>query len=121
MGDPRTTVMIRNVPNMFTKENMLDLLDKHCLEENMKLAESVALGEADPGARSEFDFFYLPMDFRTGHNLGYAFVNLTNPTATWKLCVAINGRRLDPLGSRKICEITFARIQVVVVLIIIMS
>ncbi|KAK1305833.1 Protein MEI2-like 3 [Acorus calamus] len=77
MGDPRTTVMIRNVPNMFT----------------------------------------------TGHNLGYAFVNLTNPTATWKLCVAINGRRLDPLGSRKICEITFARIQVevVVVLIIILS
>merc|ERR1719377_181029 len=55
-GEP-TTVMLRNIPNRYTQGHLVNLLDEN-------------------GFRSLYDFVYLPMDFRNGVNLGYAFVNL---------------------------------------------
>lgn len=31
------------------------------------------------GIRSKIDFFYAPLDFSSGNNLGYAFINLRRP------------------------------------------
>mmetsp|Transcript_52042 Transcript_52042/g.97350 ORF Transcript_52042/g.97350 Transcript_52042/m.97350 type:complete len:262 (-) Transcript_52042:284-1069(-) len=53
----RTTVMLRNIPNNYTRQMLLSLLDEQ-------------------GFKGRFDFLYLPCDFQRDSNLGYAFVNL---------------------------------------------
>ena len=57
--DRRTTVMLRNVPNKYSKAALLRLLDQNYA--------------------GTYDFFYLPIDFRNKCNLGYAFINFRNP------------------------------------------
>ncbi len=52
-----TTRMLRNLPNDYTRNDFLDLLQ----------AKNIA-----------FDFVYLPIDWRKRANLGYAFVNLVS-------------------------------------------
>lgn len=56
----RTTIMIRNIPNKYTKSTLLALI-------HMELPEV------------ETDFFYLPIDFRSKSNMGYCFVNFEQP------------------------------------------
>ncbi|CAN0892454.1 Protein MEI2-like 6 [Linum grandiflorum] len=51
-----TSLMIRNIPNYFQRNQMLGYLDRHCAAENS------AAGAG--GVLSEYDFFYLPMDFK---------------------------------------------------------
>ncbi|KAJ8618894.1 hypothetical protein MRB53_015080 [Persea americana] len=97
----RTTVMIRNIPGRFTRKMLLELLDKHCAEENEKYQLSL----------SEYDFVYLPIDFKHRLNLGYAFVNFTTARAANMLYKAMNKSNWDSFGSKKICEITYASIQ----------
>lgn len=43
---------------------------------------------------------------------GYAFVNMTISPATARLYRQFHQRRWDEQSSRKICEVTFARVQV---------
>jgi hypothetical protein len=57
--DPRTTVMVKNIPNKYTQRNLLDLIDVNYA--------------------GTYDFFYLPIDFKNKCNLGYAFINFRNP------------------------------------------
>ncbi len=54
----KTTLMIRNIPNKYTK-NML-------------------LNEIKLGFSDLFDFFYLQIDPNTLCNMGYAFINFKN-------------------------------------------
>jgi len=56
-GDERTTVMLKNIPNNYTRDMVLNLLD-------------------EKGFAGLYDFVYLPFDFEKKANLGYAFVNL---------------------------------------------
>ncbi|XP_073102971.1 uncharacterized protein [Elaeis guineensis] len=122
ISDAKTTVMIKNLPNRFTVEKLLEILDKHCLQENEKFLSLggekkacdgvVKLGDGEAATTlSEFDFLYLPIDFRSGSNLGYAFVNFTNSTAAWRLHDYLHKFEWKCFGSRKICEVTYARIQ----------
>ncbi|KAJ6335621.1 hypothetical protein OIU78_012276 [Salix suchowensis] len=55
--DGKTTLMIKNVPNQLGRYDLLQILDAHCLEENQKAMQQFER------AMSEYDFFYLPMDF----------------------------------------------------------
>lgn len=64
MNDNRTTLMIKNIPNKYTQEGLLKMLNQK--------------------NEGEFDFFYLPIDFTVIHtqsyyqnkcNVGYAFIN----------------------------------------------
>jgi len=59
---PITTVMLRNVPNRYTQQELIEELDQ--------------LGFA-----GNFDFVYAPTDFGTMGNVGYAFVNFID--AAW--------------------------------------
>ncbi|XP_068640800.1 protein MEI2-like 6 [Aristolochia californica] len=97
-----TTLMIRNIPNKFTKM-LLDFLDSHCREQNSS-------GNIDDET-SAYDFVYLPIDFGSGCNLGYAFVNFTYRSATVRLQRVLHKKKWDILGSKKICEINLAKIQ----------
>merc|ERR1712232_62 len=56
-GDaPRTTVMLRNMPNNYSRKMFIEMLDHE-------------------GFTGHMDFLYLPMDFERRASLGYAFVN----------------------------------------------
>jgi len=89
--DPRTTVMIRNIPNKYNQSLLLSLLD------------NVAGGL--------YDFVYLPIDFRSGCNMGYAFVNMLESRGVLTLHAALDGKGWNIFNSDKVCSVTFARIQ----------
>ncbi|KAG8640065.1 hypothetical protein MANES_13G020000v8 [Manihot esculenta] len=102
-SDSRTTVMIKNIPN--NQKLLLTMLDSHCLYCN----EQIANGEDQP--LSAYDFVYLPIDFNNKCNVGYGFVNMTSPQATWRLYKAFHHQPWEVFNSRKICEVTYARVQ----------
>ncbi len=89
--DPRTTLMVRNIPNKYTQRAVLDELDE-------KFAR-------------KYDFFYLPIDFKNKCNVGYAFVNLIEARDAVAFHEAFDGRRWTCFRSGKVCAITYARIQ----------
>ncbi|PKU59207.1 Protein terminal ear1 [Dendrobium catenatum] len=100
--------MLKNIPNKFSKQEILDLLDEHCRRENSKILEE---GSAADSQLSEFDFLYLPMDFLSGSNLGYAFVNFTSTVAASRLHREMHKKPWNVYGSRKVSEVTHAKIQ----------
>lgn len=57
--DTRTTIMLRNVPQSMTRNDLLRLM-------------------TDWGLLGRFDFLYLRVDFKTGSNVGYGFINFTS-------------------------------------------
>ncbi|XWS63756.1 hypothetical protein CRYUN_Cryun06bG0129200 [Craigia yunnanensis] len=103
--DSRTTVMIKNIPNKYSQKLLLNMLDNHCIHCNEQIAE----GEDQP--LSSYDFVYLPIDFNNKCNVGYGFVNMTSSQATWRLYKAFHHQYWEVFNSRKICEVTYARVQ----------
>ncbi|KAL5205749.1 hypothetical protein ABZP36_033958 [Zizania latifolia] len=103
-----TTVMIRNIPNKFMKGRLMAILDQHCAEENGKLRSR---GGGCTVAKSEYDFFYVPVDFRTHCNKGYAFVNMTTAIAARRLRNFLQNHRWDASSSGKVCDVVPATIQ----------
>ncbi|KAH7659629.1 Mei2-like C-terminal RNA recognition motif-containing protein [Dioscorea alata] len=96
--------MIKNLPNKLMKSTLLQMLDDHCAQENKDTEENSTV--------SEFNFLYLPIDFKSGSNLGYAFVNFTSAKAARRFYHAFHNKSWNQLhGSLKICEVTYARIQ----------
>ena len=104
----KTTLMLRNIPNKFTRDQLVKI---------------IMLKMGKPGS---FDFFYLPTDFRSKCNFGYAFINMTSSENVDKFFHVFNGANLTSFingilaggGSAngnprysKICEVTFARVQ----------
>ncbi|KAL6840365.1 hypothetical protein ACP4OV_030175 [Aristida adscensionis] len=104
--DTRTTVMIRNIPNKYSQKLLLNMLDNHCIHTNERIA---AEGEGQPF--SSYDFVYLPIDFNNKCNVGYGFVNLTSPEAAVRLYKAFNQQPWEVFNTRKICQVTYARVQ----------
>ncbi|CAL1139492.1 unnamed protein product [Cladocopium goreaui] len=82
----RTTVMLRNLPNNYTRDMFLSLLDEEGLSEL-------------------YDFVYLPMDFCRDANLGYAFVNLVNGAAVDQVWKTFNGFDRWALPTAKVCQV----------------
>ncbi|XP_023644151.1 protein terminal ear1 homolog [Capsella rubella] len=104
--DRRTTVMIKNLPNKYSQKLLLKMLDKHCNDCNKEIIK-----EGNKTAMSSYDFVYLPIDFSNKCNVGYGFVNMTSPEAVWRLYKTFHNQRWGVFNSRKICEVTYARIQ----------
>nr|XP_016440927.1 PREDICTED: protein terminal ear1 homolog [Nicotiana tabacum] len=103
-SDTRTTVMIKNIPNKYSQKLLLNMLDNHCIHCN----EQIADGEQP---KSSYDFVYLPIDFINKCNVGYGFVNMTSPQATLRLYKAFHHQSWEVFNSRKICQVTYARLQ----------
>eukprot|EP00401_Gymnodinium_catenatum_P014718 CAMPEP_0117480874 /NCGR_PEP_ID=MMETSP0784-20121206/12613_1 /TAXON_ID=39447 /ORGANISM="" /LENGTH=483 /DNA_ID=CAMNT_0005275321 /DNA_START=76 /DNA_END=1527 /DNA_ORIENTATION=+ len=85
----RTTVMLRNLPNNYSRTMLLAMID----------------GE---GFAGQYDFVYLPMDFNTRACLGYAFVNLTSHTYAQKFWKTFNGYSDWVIPSRKLCGVSWS-------------
>ncbi|XP_018448644.1 protein terminal ear1 homolog [Raphanus sativus] len=99
-GD-KTSVMIRNVPNIFGRKDLLRILDNHCRREN-KVRQQTP---------SSYDFLYLPMDFVKHANLGYAFVNFTSSVAAERFRREYDNFLWVDFGYKKICKISVAKYQ----------
>eukprot|EP00437_Effrenium_voratum_P000517 CAMPEP_0181421680 /NCGR_PEP_ID=MMETSP1110-20121109/13222_1 /TAXON_ID=174948 /ORGANISM="Symbiodinium sp., Strain CCMP421" /LENGTH=282 /DNA_ID=CAMNT_0023544751 /DNA_START=66 /DNA_END=914 /DNA_ORIENTATION=+ len=85
----RTTVMLRNIPNNYTREMFLALLD-------------------DNGFAGRYDFVYLPCDFRRQANLGYAFVNLVDACAVDAAWATFDGFADWALPTQKVCQVKWS-------------
>merc|ERR1719453_1141184 len=90
-----TTVMFRNIPNKYTREMLVKQLDQDF--------------------KGQFDFVYLPIDFKNRCNVGYAFINFRSVEACEVFVNRFNGMEvrkcLPGLNSRKVTEVTPARVQ----------
>ncbi|KAF2292809.1 hypothetical protein GH714_029143 [Hevea brasiliensis] len=53
----------------------------------------------------------IPNKYSNKCNVGYGFVNMTSPQATWRLYKAFHHQHWEVFNSRKICEVTYARVQ----------
>lgn len=91
-----TTVMLRNIPNKYTREWLLRALH-------------------NAGFTGMFDFLYLPIDFENRCNVGYAFINFTSVTARLRFEDLFHGRSvqdcLPGLNSSKIVDVSRAVVQ----------
>ncbi|KAL5228996.1 hypothetical protein ABZP36_017261 [Zizania latifolia] len=108
--DTRTTVMIRNIPNKYSQKLLLNMLDNHCILSNQQI-EASCEDEGEDQPFSSYDFLYLPIDFNNKCNVGYGFVNLTSPEAAVRLYKAFHKQPWEVFNSRKICQVTYARVQ----------
>lgn len=88
----RTTVMVRNIPNKYTQRMLLDAVN-------------------GANFRKRYDFFYLPVDFRSKCNMGYAFINFSSPHDVAAFFLEFNGQKWSKFNSEKICAISFGRLQ----------
>lgn len=88
-----TTVMLRNIPNKYTRAGLL-----------------VALSEFgfDPASCNNL---YLPMDTESGCNLGYSFLNFVSHAHALEFKKRFDGCRLPSSGSRKVCSVVWANKQ----------
>eukprot|EP00931_Biecheleriopsis_adriatica_P112563 TRINITY_DN8720_c0_g1_i2.p1 TRINITY_DN8720_c0_g1~~TRINITY_DN8720_c0_g1_i2.p1 ORF type:complete len:403 (+),score=70.69 TRINITY_DN8720_c0_g1_i2:772-1980(+) len=87
--DSRTTVMLRNLPNNYTREMLLELIDSQ-------------------GFNGLYDFLYLPIDFQTYACLGYAFVNLVDANIVPRFWAAFDGFNSWTLPSKKVCYVSWS-------------
>merc|ERR1719174_1414523 len=87
-----TTVMLRNIPNRYTRDMLL--------------------GRMDEGYKGVYDFLYLPIDFSNGCNVGYAFINFRTPATCQRFTQEFHGAKskhvLPGFSSSKICEVRCA-------------
>jgi len=91
-NEPRTTVMLRNVPYHEGQTGVYRLLE-------------------DQGFRGKFDFFYAPIDFNSGNNLGYAFINFRKPEEVEEFFTRMDGLRVKQEGWQKELRVCWARVQ----------
>ncbi|PWA88463.1 protein MEI2-like 4 [Artemisia annua] len=89
--DRRTTLMIKNIPNKYTSKMLLAAIDER--------------------HRGTYDFIYLPIDFKNKCNVGYAFINMTEPPLIVPFFQAFNGKKWEKFNSEKVASLAYARIQ----------
>lgn len=88
-ADARTTVMLRHLPNNYSRAMFLEMLD-------------------EAGFAHKYDFVYLPIDFNRRAGYGYAFVNLVDPSVVPEFWKVFDGFRNWVLPTAKICEVSWS-------------
>jgi len=91
-AQPPTTVMLRNLPNNMTGEQLIELIDQK-------------------GFKDCYNLVYLPMDFKTKVGLGYAFVDLITNQDAHAFSKLFHGFSDWLMSSEKVCEVTWSSLQ----------
>mmetsp|Transcript_45308 Transcript_45308/g.113982 ORF Transcript_45308/g.113982 Transcript_45308/m.113982 type:complete len:424 (+) Transcript_45308:148-1419(+) len=87
-----TTVMLRNIPNSYTPEELVhDMVQQ--------------------GFEGMFDFLYLPIDFTTKKNKGYGFLNFRSSATALRFRDAFGGQRLTRYATDKVLDVSPAKTQ----------
>ncbi|XP_021722989.1 protein MEI2-like 4 isoform X1 [Chenopodium quinoa] len=89
--DNRTTLMIKNIPNKYTSKMLMAAIDER--------------------HRGTYDFIYLPIDFKNKCNVGYAFINMIDPSHIISCYETLNGKKWEKFNSEKVASLAYARIQ----------
>jgi hypothetical protein len=88
-----TTVMLRNLPCSYTRQNLLRTLNIH-------------------GFSGLYDFVYLPVDFESMLCKGYAFVNAISGEHAQRMIESFDGYRdWSRCSSSKICQANLSAVQ----------
>lgn len=82
------TVMLRNLPNDYSRDDVVDLL-------------------TGQGFFSRFDFVYLPIDFKNSVGLGYAFINMVSHQDALQVFERLSGFKEWKVASQKVCEVAW--------------
>lgn len=90
-SDPRTTCMIKNIPNKITDEMLFNFINDICPR--------------------GFDFLYLRMDFKARLNVGYAFINFLSVENVLKFAKSKLGVKWGVFLSEKTVQMCYASIQ----------
>ena len=92
--DLRTTLMVKNIPNTISQVQLLEQFNlRH---------------------KGSFNFFYLPIDFKTKLNVGYAFINFKEPSKIVNFFLEFNCKKWvigNEKKKDKVCFLSYARIQ----------
>ncbi len=89
--DPRTTVMIKNIPNRFEFKHIKQLLE--------------------PNFHLKYDIICMPNDKNTKKNYGFAFINFVDTECVAQFFEQMNGKDWENTNSPKICEVLYSKIQ----------
>jgi hypothetical protein len=84
-----TTLMLRNVPNSYTRDMLLALLDEE-------------------GFKGIYDFVYVPTDFHSLAGLGYAFVNFFSNDEAEKAIKFFEGFAAWRVATQKVCHVSWS-------------
>jgi hypothetical protein len=84
----RTTVMLRNMPNNYTRDMLLELVNSM-------------------GFSGCYDFAYLPVDFKSQAGLGYAFINFVSTSEAQRCFDCFEGFSGWKVPSEKVCTVTW--------------
>jgi len=88
----RTTVMMRNIPSSYTREMLLELVNRK-------------------GFTGSYDLVYLPIDFQNNaSNLGYSFINFVDAEVANRFHKQFDGfcQWTIESCSLKVCEVTWS-------------
>ena len=88
LEDRRTTLMIKNIPNKFHRNFILDIIDQKF--------------------KGAYDLFILPTDSSGYKNFGYSFINFTSCYYIPYFYFVFNNKKWASTNSKKICEITYS-------------
>jgi hypothetical protein len=86
---PRTTLMLRNIPNCYSRSFLLELLDRH-------------------GFKGSYNLVYLPIDFNTNCGFGYAFVNFVDTESAEIFMSQLQGFQDWATPSDKVLDVTWS-------------
>jgi len=89
LPQPKTTIILRNIPNGYCRSQLLELLDSH-------------------GFNSLYDFVYVPVDFSTRVGFGYAFVNFLDQISAERCTAELTGFNDWVFSSDKVLEVTWS-------------
>ena len=91
LEDKRTTVMIKNIPNKFNKDLLLNIFNQHF--------------------KGTYNIFVLPTDVNKYKNFGYSFINFTSSYFIPYFYFMFNGKMWNSTNSKKVCQLTYSKVQ----------
>merc|ERR1719329_1785666 len=88
----KTTVIWRNLPNNYTRDGLLGLINSY-------------------GFQGSYDFFYSPIDFSSNALVGYAFINFVSTAEAQRFFCCFKGFTAWSMNSVKVSEVAWSQLQ----------
>jgi len=91
LAEAKTTVMMRNIPNDYSRDMLVQLIDEQ-------------------GFCGCYNLFYLPVDYSSRVSFGYAFIDLVSPEEAKRFHAHFQGFDDWDMVSSKVCEVCWSSV-----------